>query len=383
MVLKYTPYILLSVLLIATFITPCSASELNCPPKAGTPKTEDVNNDGVKDWLIERKVLDDKGTVQELWCIDQNETKRNDEYFAKRVGKLWCSICFFKEGNNSYGILYKTDPKTGKPEDKNNNEKPDEAKGIVWVNWEDDTNKDCHWNDDDNDGKVDVIVYFYNITTQELVIISYELDPKQHPNVTKTSEKVVEEIFVKKAKPKKRVEITRAENPEDIYNTLPNLVRDGLCLLSRIDPKYSAFISERFEEVFKEVPITIAPITLTITPSYVEALPGESITFNIRIDSECEEVKLKAVVSGPMFEKEYILPTQYSPFPKDYAYTVEIPRQIPPGVTLKAKIIAECEGGIVEEDVEVKIKMPTPGFEVLLAAAGLLGAAYLRLRRSR
>ncbi|AIY90028.1 PGF-CTERM sorting domain-containing protein [Geoglobus acetivorans] len=132
-----------------------------------------------------------------------------------------------------------------------------------------------------------------------------------------------------------------------------------------------------------ETPAPLQALTLEISPDSITANPGDTINLRLRVDWEPKDWRGKAdvkiVLSAAGFKKEYELPDvilENPPIEEEFSYT--LPADIPP-LTYEAKVIVEAGGQKAEDGVQIKVGVSeTPGFEVVLGLAGLVGAVGLR-----
>ncbi len=153
--------------------------------------------------------------------------------------------------------------------------------------------------------------------------------------------------------------------------------------------KASKTISVKFEPIPTPVPVPPTPVpptpvpkpkkleklSVSIHPKYVEAEPGESVNYTITIDwyppEWRGEMTISAVISAAGFEKKFKLPsvTPATNPPITNEITIPIPENIPP-LTYKLRLEVEAGSLKASDETELKIKLKTPGFEIL---AGIIG----------
>lgn len=216
-------------------------SQWDCPPAKGTAKNEDINGDKIKDWRVYGPVkLDEKGRFQEIWCIDQVENSRNDEFAAKRVNItkttwVWIATCVFAEGNNITWVQYLDKNMDNKGDDSDGDKLPDSSEYIIWVNIEDDSDGDGKRTDDDEDGKADILVFVYHFKTGKLVITHYEVDEKTYRKIVKkgviNNKHLGLAIAILHPEEIRKI-LDKPSDPQDVKKKAQSLAQggDGLCV---------------------------------------------------------------------------------------------------------------------------------------------------------
>ncbi len=127
------------------------------------------------------------------------------------------------------------------------------------------------------------------------------------------------------------------------------------------------------------------PFSITIEPEEASVNPGDSIKYKMRIDAQEgfeEPIDLSLEVNSLVYSKKHNLGTQYPPYPKEFEYTVDVPSNVPIGVTAEGVLKAVSGEHVQEEKVTMSIKGSMPGFEALLAVMGT-AAALILIKRSR
>ncbi|MFC1803999.1 hypothetical protein ACFL0D_08570 [Thermoproteota archaeon] len=102
-----------------------------------------------------------------------------------------------------------------------------------------------------------------------------------------------------------------------------------------------------------------APYEITVDPISASIAKDEVITYNIDITADpgfvdLIDITLEVSVLGAT---EYFnLGTAFGPYPMTFVQTLDVPEEVPAGVTINGKILATSGSYIVEEDVEIHIK---------------------------
>ncbi len=132
-------------------------------------------------------------------------------------------------------------------------------------------------------------------------------------------------------------------------------------------------------------PQKLEKLHVSIQPKYVEAKAGDVINYTITLDWYPPEwrgkMTISAVISAAGFEKRFELQsvTPSSNPPITNQISIPIPEEAPP-LTYKARIEVMADSLKVSDETTLKITSGTPGFEVVLAIAGLLVTTYLLKR---
>jgi hypothetical protein len=114
-----------------------------------------------------------------------------------------------------------------------------------------------------------------------------------------------------------------------------------------------------------------APFSFSVTPGRAEVAPGGSVAYTISITAQPgfdDPISFTMDASSFGFSRSLDLGTSRGPYPQTISYTLEMPREVPPGVTVKATVTGTSGSDQVSQDLELAVKGQGGIAEALLGA---------------
>ena len=101
------------------------------------------------------------------------------------------------------------------------------------------------------------------------------------------------------------------------------------------------------------------PYSLQVSPLSAETEKTDPVTYTVTVNAEPEfedSIDIVLDVSVASISRSFVLGTVYPPYPQTFEHTLNVPEEIPKGVTISGKIVASSGDYIVEEPVTLRIK---------------------------
>jgi len=102
-----------------------------------------------------------------------------------------------------------------------------------------------------------------------------------------------------------------------------------------------------------------APFSFTVTPEHAEAAPGSSVAYTITITASpgfSDPISFTMDASSFGISRSLDMGTSEGPYPQTISYTLEVPGEVPPGVTVKAKVTGTSGSDQVTQDLDLVVK---------------------------
>jgi hypothetical protein len=119
-----------------------------------------------------------------------------------------------------------------------------------------------------------------------------------------------------------------------------------------------------------------APYSFSVSPEHAEAAPGSSVEYTITITASpafSDPISFTMDESSFGISRRWIYQTRSldvgtsrGPYPQTIFYTLEVPREAPPGVTVKATVTGTSGSDQVTQDLDIKVKGQGGILETLL-----------------
>ena len=111
-----------------------------------------------------------------------------------------------------------------------------------------------------------------------------------------------------------------------------------------------------------------APFSFSVSPEHAEAAPGSSVAYTITITAspgfsdpisftmDASSFGICAGMSFMLCTRSLDVGTSRGPYPQTIFYTLEVPREVPPGVTVKATVTGTSGSDQITQDLDIKVK---------------------------
>lgn len=101
-----------------------------------------------------------------------------------------------------------------------------------------------------------------------------------------------------------------------------------------------------------------APFTINVQPKKTTVKPGDFVTYQLSINADPgfdDPIDLTLHVSALVYGTTFEIGEQHPPYPKTFEYSLQIPEDIPTGITGKGVLVATSGGYVEEEEVEITL----------------------------
>jgi hypothetical protein len=104
--------------------------------------------------------------------------------------------------------------------------------------------------------------------------------------------------------------------------------------------------------------VDYAPFTINVQPKKTTVKPGDFVTYHLSINADPgfdDPIDLTLQVSALVYSSTFEIGEQYPPYPKTFEYSIQIPEDVPTGITGKGVLVATSGEYVVEEEVEITL----------------------------
>lgn len=102
-----------------------------------------------------------------------------------------------------------------------------------------------------------------------------------------------------------------------------------------------------------------APFSFSVTPERAEVAPGGSVAYTISITAGPgfdDPVSFTMDASSFGFSRSLDVGTSRGPYPQTISYTLQMPQEVPAGVTVKVTVTGSSGSDQVTQDLELAVK---------------------------